>query len=130
VGRLPQSDKVARCRKRARTLAVGFSLRSAARRIVVVSAWDDRPLPSPPTTRMGSAAQNRGMKETERDRTSPRLEGGNSWADETLPLGLRRELLARELRQAAATRPRPESSGSSSGLTGRKVEGRARDCPR
>jgi hypothetical protein len=79
---------------------------------------------------MGSGIQNPCMKETERDSKSPRVEGGNSWADETLPLGLRRELLARELRQAAATKPRPESSASPSGLTGRKVEGRTRDRPR
>lgn len=71
---------------------------------------------------MGSRAHNQGMKERQGDRKTPR-DGGNSWADETLPLGLRKELLARELQKVAAMKARPQSAASRPGLTGRKAEG-------
>jgi hypothetical protein len=69
------------------------------------------------------------MKETERNKN---IEGGPSWADETLSLGLRKELLARELQKLADRKPKaaPQSSASQPGLTGRKAEGRTRERPR
>ena len=81
-------------------------------------------------TGWAAAFQNPGMKETERRGKPPGVDGGTSWADETLPLGLRRELLARELQQLAATKARPQSAGSRPGLTGRKAEGRTRERAR
>ena len=69
------------------------------------------------------------MKETGRMKDAPGGSGATSWADETLPLGLRKELLARELQKAASrkTKGRPESSASRSDLTARKTEGQTRE---
>jgi hypothetical protein len=65
---------------------------------------------------------------------APGARASASWADETLPLGLRKELLARELKNLAATKatkadPKAnrESADSAPGLTGRKADGRSRD---
>jgi len=66
------------------------------------------------------------MKETQGDRKAPR-DGGTSWADETLPLGLRKELLARELQKVTARKARPQSAASRPGLTGRKTESQTRE---
>jgi hypothetical protein len=69
------------------------------------------------------------MKTTGRGKN---VEGGTSWADETLPLGLRKELLARELQKVAARKPKagPQSSASQPGLTERKAQGRTRERAR
>jgi hypothetical protein len=73
---------------------------------------------------MGSRSHNQGMKKAERDVKAPRGEDGNSWADETLPLGVRKELLACDLKKVTATKSRPQSAASQPGLTGRKADGR------
>ena len=78
---------------------------------------------------MGGGAQNPVMKEASRSGKAPGVDGGTSWADETLPLGLRKELLARELQKLAPTKARPQSA-SQPGLTGRKVDGRTRERDR
>ena len=78
---------------------------------------------------MGNGAHNQGMNERKGDRKAPR-DGGTSWADETLPLGLRKELLARELQKVAASKARPQSASPQSALTGRKVEGQTRERTR
>lgn len=73
------------------------------------------------------------MNETERKNKAPSAGGGTSWADETLPLGLRKELLTRELKDLAAakaTKARPQSAASQPDLTGRKAEGRTRERER
>jgi hypothetical protein len=49
------------------------------------------------------------MIETGRD-DAPGKEGAISWADETLPLGLRRELLDRELQAFIANKNRARSA--------------------
>lgn len=53
------------------------------------------------------------MNETGRDR-APGGDGATSWADETLPLALRRELLDRELQDFMATKGRAQSSAPAS----------------
>jgi hypothetical protein len=50
-----------------------------------------------------------GMNETARD-GAPGQPGSDSWADETLPLGLRRELLDRELQKFIARKNRGQSA--------------------
>lgn len=42
--------------------------------------------------------------------TAPGLRGAESWADETLPLGVRRELLDRELQKFIARKNRGQSA--------------------
>jgi hypothetical protein len=56
---------------------------------------------------------------------APGVDRGPSWADETLPLGLRRELLARQLQKVGARKSDagPQSSALGPDLTGRKDEG-------
>jgi hypothetical protein len=49
------------------------------------------------------------MNETARD-GAPGQPGSDSWADETLPLGLRRELLDRELQKFIARKNRGQSA--------------------
>jgi hypothetical protein len=75
---------------------------------------------------MGCRAQNSGMKESGqiKDKDAPGVDRGPSWADETLPLGLRKELLARQLQKVGArkTDAGPRSASSGPDLTGRKVE--------
>jgi len=81
---------------------------------------------------MGSRDQNPAMKE-KGNQAAPGVGASWSWADETLPLGLRKELLARELQKLAetkATKAGPQSSASQPGLTGRKVDGRTHERPR
>ena len=79
---------------------------------------------------MGSSPENPGMKETSRTGKAPGDDGGTSWADERLPLGLRKELLTRDLQQLGGAKSRPQSAGSRPDLTGRKVEGRTRERAR
>ena len=81
---------------------------------------------------MGSRAQNSAMK-SKKNEAAPAGRASASWADETLPLGLRKELLARELQNlAAAKAPKADrqSADSAPGLTGRKADGRSRERAR
>lgn len=48
-----------------------------------------------------------------------------SWADETLPLGLRKQLLGRELKQSIAQTSRAGATGSEPDLTRRKTAKRS-----
>lgn len=66
---------------------------------------------------------------------APGVQGAtSSWADETLPLGLRKELLARELQKLAAPKAKgkaqTEPNESQAGLTGRKAEEQSGERPR
>jgi hypothetical protein len=84
---------------------------------------------------MGSDAQNSAMKSKEGTEieAAPSERATASWADETLPLGLRKELLDRELQKliaAKAPKPDRQSADSPPGLTGRKTDGPGRDRDR
>lgn len=74
------------------------------------------------------------MNETTRD-TAPGQPGADSWADETLPIGLRRELLDRELQKFIARKNRalsatPARSGEREPDAGRPAPGeRRKDRP-
>jgi hypothetical protein len=57
------------------------------------------------------------MNEAGRD-DAPGNEGAISWADETLPLGLRRELLDRELQAFIANKNRARSAAPPRGAEG------------
>jgi len=64
------------------------------------------------------------MNETGRHST-PGQPGADSWADETLPLGLRKELLDRELRKFIAGKNRGQSATPRRG----EEQGRNADRP-
>jgi hypothetical protein len=84
---------------------------------------------------MGSRGDNSAMKSEEAKdiEAAPSGRATASWADETLPLGLRKELLDRELQKliaAKAPKADRQSADSPTGLTRRKADGPNRDRDR